>query len=264
MPLSSIHFWLLLTSNHFLEAATTPLASLTAAMSLYRTLRLPQPWIRAEPDTLTPLLIYGGSSAVGAFGIKLAVWSDIHPIITVAGSGRDYVASLLDPSKGDSVIDYRGVMPADLLGKVRNALSTATQQTGISLISFPHVFDAISNPASAYLCAHLLSPMAGRLAHVLPYPSPLPAPIPSGASAVLTMIGDLHNVYGKKPGAEGFGTVMTRAFARGFTIGKFSGHPYKVREGGLSAVQGILDTLKAGNYSAVKFLFRPGEGERDT
>lgn len=88
-----------------IEAATIPLAATTASLALYRSLALPPPW---HPTTeRTPLLIYGGSSAVGAFAIKLASRSNLHPIIAVAGAGAKYVSSLLDASRGDTVIDYR-------------------------------------------------------------------------------------------------------------------------------------------------------------
>ncbi|KAL4956100.1 chaperonin 10-like protein [Aspergillus filifer] len=89
----------------FEEAATVPLAALTAAVSLYANHRLPFPWRPAQAPT--PLVIYGASTAVGAFAIKLACNSNIHPIISVAGKGCGYVESIVDKSKGDIVIDYR-------------------------------------------------------------------------------------------------------------------------------------------------------------
>ncbi|KAG5661275.1 hypothetical protein KAF25_005397, partial [Fusarium avenaceum] len=55
----------------------------------------------------TPIVIYGASSAVGSFAIKLARVSNIHPIIAIAGKGTPYVESLLDRSRGDIVFDYR-------------------------------------------------------------------------------------------------------------------------------------------------------------
>ena len=52
-----------------------------------------------------------------------------------------------------------------------------------------------------------------------------------------------------------------QAFARGLATGEFKGHPYKVVPGGLGAVPGILEDLKAGKASAVKYVFRIGETE---
>src|ERR1700753_3767542 len=54
-----------------------------------------------------PLVIYGAAGAVGAFAIKLACHSDIHPIIAIAGNGIPYVETLVDRSKGDIILDYR-------------------------------------------------------------------------------------------------------------------------------------------------------------
>jgi hypothetical protein len=51
--------------------------------------------------------IYGGSDAVGALAIKLANASNIQLIIDVIGKGQHFVETLIDRSKGNSVIDYR-------------------------------------------------------------------------------------------------------------------------------------------------------------
>jgi threonine dehydrogenase-like Zn-dependent dehydrogenase len=91
----------------FEEAATIPLAATTAALALYRELGLPPPWAPRALPLPGPLLIYGGSTAVGAFAIKLARAANLHPIVAVAGGGLDLVASLLDPAAGDVALDYR-------------------------------------------------------------------------------------------------------------------------------------------------------------
>ena len=91
----------------FEEAATLPLAVLTAAVGLYETrnLGLNNPWDPAIKET--PLVVYGGASAVGAYAIQLAKKSNIHPIITVAGRGIPFVEGMIDRSKGDTIVDYR-------------------------------------------------------------------------------------------------------------------------------------------------------------
>ncbi|KAK9487558.1 hypothetical protein V1527DRAFT_459860 [Lipomyces starkeyi] len=66
----------------FEEASTVPLASLTAAYGHWEVLCLPTPW-RPAPTEEIPLLVYGASTSVGIFDIKLA---GIGPIIGVAGS----------------------------------------------------------------------------------------------------------------------------------------------------------------------------------
>jgi hypothetical protein len=79
--------------------------SLLASLGLYQRLRLPLPWLPAQ-DRL-PLAVYGAASAVGAFAVKLATLSNIHPIVCVAGRGKGYVETLIDRSKGDTIVDYR-------------------------------------------------------------------------------------------------------------------------------------------------------------
>jgi NADPH:quinone reductase len=63
----------------FEDAATVPLAAMTAAVGLFLRLGLPQPFVPASKPI--PLLIYGAASAVGSYAIKLAKHSNIHPLI---------------------------------------------------------------------------------------------------------------------------------------------------------------------------------------
>lgn len=86
--------------THPTEASTIPFTALTASLALYHMLNLPPPW--SPTSTPIPLLLYGGSTAVGAFAIKLANISNVHPIITIAGRGKQYVFSLLDFNKRDN------------------------------------------------------------------------------------------------------------------------------------------------------------------
>ena len=78
---------------------------MTAAIGLFLRLELPDPWT-PSPRSI-PLIIYGGSTAVGSYAIKLAVRANIHPLIVVAGGGAHYVEKLIDRTKGDTIIDYR-------------------------------------------------------------------------------------------------------------------------------------------------------------
>lgn len=203
------------------EAATIPLAALTASLALFRSLGLPQPWSPA--DSPAPLLIYGGSSAVGAFAIKLAAKSNLHPIIAVTGAGSSYVSTLLDPSKGDTVIDYRHGRAA-LESGIRSALANSGGWKQVS-----YAVDAIAENGSSAVYASLLGP-GGRLAHVLPLEEGFQ--MPEGITATLTMTGDVHSTFGDKPGALDFEYVMMKAFPRGLEMGWFRGHPLRwCREG---------------------------------
>jgi NADPH:quinone reductase-like Zn-dependent oxidoreductase len=87
-----------------IEGAALPLAILTAVVGLYSSIKLglPQPWSPATKPT--PLLIYGASSAVGYYVLQLALKSNLHPLICIAGRASAHVDKLLDKSKGDAIV----------------------------------------------------------------------------------------------------------------------------------------------------------------
>ena len=86
------------------EAATIPLAAVTAGVVLWRELSVPWPWTAGPRE---PIVIYGASSAVGAFGVKLAKTAGSSPVIAITGGGHGYVEKLLDSETDDRVVDYR-------------------------------------------------------------------------------------------------------------------------------------------------------------
>ena len=88
----------------FEEAATIPLAGVTPAIELYQRLRLPLPWLPAQERL--PLDIYGAASAVGAFAVKPASLSNIHPLIYIAGRDSSFVETLINQSKGDTRLSW--------------------------------------------------------------------------------------------------------------------------------------------------------------
>jgi NADPH2:quinone reductase len=232
-----------------IEASTVPLAAFTASLAIYCVLGLPfQPYAQQATTRLGPILIYGGSSAVGAFAIKLARISNIHPIIAVAGAGREYVTSLLDVNKGDFLVDYR------------EGLDTIEKKIGERLMSAAHgsseglsfALDAICQGGSSRVCATLLQ-KGGKLAHVLPLDEGVPL---EGKVADLVMVGDIHGAFGENRQKRDFGSVMMKLFGMGLGQGWFTGHPYEVVPGGLRAIETILKDLQAGKVSAKKYVFR--------
>lgn len=240
-------------TNVTTEAATIPLAAMTAAFGLYQRLSLPLPWHPTlEP---LPLIIYGAASAVGSFAIQLAQQSNIHPLICVAGRGIPHVEGLIDKSKGDVVLDYR---EGD--EKLVQNLKTAVDKAGGKV---EYAFDAVSENGSYDNICKVLDHQMGQITLVLPgkdYES-----IPKTVKQSLTTVGaaqlgtDLDPVQkktGTMVGHEEFSQALFGYFARGLQRGYFKGHPFEVRKGGLNGIQSALQDLKDGKASAVKYVFR--------
>ncbi|RMJ26963.1 hypothetical protein PHISP_02151 [Aspergillus sp. HF37] len=230
----------------FEEAATIPLAAMTAALGLHQRLELPLPWNPATKPI--PLVVYGGSTAVGAFAIKLARLANIHPIIAVAGKGAPFVETLIAKDKGDVVLDYREG-DAVLRQKVK-------QSTGGSPIL--HVYDAVSENESFENVLAALD-RGGRFTRVLPLTGN--DNVPEGIECRPTMVGSVHlpSPEGQVVGDQEFGTALFQFMGWGLAKGWFTGHPYEVRDGGLNGVEGLLKDLHAGKASAIKYVVRIGE-----
>ncbi|KAL4953779.1 chaperonin 10-like protein [Aspergillus filifer] len=232
----------------FEEAATIPLTAATAALGLYQQMRLPLPWNPLPDNEKFPLIIYGGATAVGAFAIKLASLSNIHPLITIAGKGIPYVESLIDRSKGDVIIDYRQG-DDKIRQKIKNAL-------GDHMIHY--AYDAVSEHGSIQNIGAVLS-APGEIASVLP-PGDYEAP---SIKIEQRYAGSVHMPPrdGAVTGDQEFGTAIFRFIEKGLEKGWFSGHPFGVRPGGLAGLEGALKDLKEGKASAVKYVVRIGETE---
>ncbi|KAI5363537.1 putative GroES-like superfamily, alcohol dehydrogenase, polyketide synthase, enoylreductase [Septoria linicola] len=226
----------------FEEGAAIPLAALTAAVGLFGddTLRLPQPTSPAR-DSI-PLVVYGGSSAVGSYVIQFAQRANIHPLIVVAGRAQEHVEKMIDRSKGDTIVDYRNGDEAVSQG-IKDALKGAKLE---------HAFDAVSEKNSYQNICKVLEP-EGSITLVLPgkeYPE-----IPKTVRQTITKVGDVH---GNK---KDLGYVYARLITRGLDEGWFKPQPQEVIPGGLNGVKKGLEQLKDGTASAVKYIFKIDETE---
>ena len=221
---------------------------------MYHCLQLPPPW---EPATTpTPLVVNGASGAVGAFAVKLARRSNIHPIIAIAGNGGPMVEKLLDASKGDVLIDYRK--------GAEHVISTVQQLLKFQgLASVLHAFDSISEKGSPELVAQLLGP-SGHATFILPEKDY--SDVAEKILTSLTYVGYVHTgpfpADPKKgikfnPAGHGddFGAVYSSLFSHGLQDGWLAGHPFEV-VGGLSGMSTALRNLKAGKVSAKKYVIR--------
>ena len=247
------------TKTSFEEAATLPLAAMTAAVGLYQRLSLPLPWHPTSEQI--PLIIYGAATAVGSFALQLAQLSNIHPLICVAGRGISHVEALIDKSKGDVILDYRNGDEA-----LVKELQEAVKRTSAGNVQY--AYDAVSEKGSYQNICKVLDPTSGAITLVLPgkdYEG-----IPEGITKTNTMVGcvfkdmDTHSwekETGSRTGNLEFGFVFYRFMARGLQEGWFKPHPHEVVPGGLGGVERALTNLKEGKASAVKYVFRIAETE---
>lgn len=218
----------------FEEAAAIPLAALTAACGLNTKLGLPAPWQPASEPI--PLVIYGAASAVGIYTLQLALRANIHPLICIAGKSQDHVKSFIDPSKGDTIIDYRDGDDAVVEGIKKAA-------NGAKLL---HAYDAISEHNSTINLGNAL-PDGAKITTVLPGSE---EGLRSGVEVHRTMVGSVHNEE------KDLGFVYLRYFAKGLQDGWFKPQPQEVVPGGLGGIQTGLANLKAGKANAIKYVFR--------
>lgn len=213
----------------FEEAATLPLAALTSMYGLFDRLALPTPLKPAEKEI--PLLIYGASSAVGAFAIKLARLANIHPIIGVAGAGGDFAKSI----GADIIVDRR---KGRIVEDIKEALA------GKELL---YAYDAVSEGESGKHISAVLA-KGGASTTVLP--------IDTYAESVdvrRTMVGDAHT---GSEAQKDMAYTFCRLFTRWLAEGRFTPHPYEVIEGGLDGIEKGLRMLQAGEVSAKKVIFK--------
>ncbi|KAI5283808.1 hypothetical protein KEM54_001824 [Ascosphaera aggregata] len=227
----------------FEEAATIPLNGLTAAVSLFFNLRLPTPMVPANRQT--PLIVSGAGTSVGTFLIKLAIESNIHPVIAIAGTGCQYINTLLDHSKGDEVVDYRQD-PAKVLTDVK----TAILRSGTSHAKY--AFEAIGSQSNVDMLKEVLD-SDGHVDYVLP-PSVNVGPLTHSTTFVQYVHAPVKGVV-----ARTLGYMISNWFTLGLQTGKFTGHPYVVKKGGLDAIGTALSDMKAHKNKGVKYIVRVGE-----
>lgn len=231
---------------------------MTSALAMYYNLRLPSPWNPTE--IRTPLIVYGGASAVGAFAIKLARLSNIHPIIAVAGAGAPFVETLIDRKQGDTIVDYRNGDQAVITG-IREAVT----QAGCDKVEY--AFDATTAGNSSSNIAAALSP-TGSITFIL-YDWQGKG-LPDTLKLTQTYVGVVHRSIDRSSkeaqaglvvGAKEFGHAWYRLLGLGLREGWMTPHPHEVVKGGLKSVGKALEDLKAGKASAVKYVLRISETE---
>ncbi|EMD92387.1 hypothetical protein COCC4DRAFT_57942 [Bipolaris maydis ATCC 48331] len=209
--------WVLGPQTAFEEAATVPLNACTAATGLYMERKLPAPWLPAKEPT--PLIVWGATSAVGAYAVQLAVKSNVHPIICVAGSSKRYLEDFIDRSQGDTILHYRD-SEDDIKQGIRNAASGHT---------ILHAIEGVSSERSAHIMAETMG-TGGHIGLVL---------FEKEHTDIPTHI--THNKYNV--------SVMHENE-------KDFGFRHEVVPGGLNGVITAFERLKAGQAHAVKYVIK--------
>ena len=239
----------------------------SAAISLFRRQLLPPPWSpRADSSPQIPLIIYGASSALGTFAIKLARAANIHPIIAIAGGSNSHLSPLLDPVKGDTLLDYRVGITS-----MKEAVKDALQR-----LPCHHALDAISGRGTWVPLSQMLSPSTETERSYLSVVSGAnrydEKEIQEGVEIVYTYVGTVHlgeyrQGMVKQPldtelvkSDPEWGYLLFRYMSRMLADGRFVGHPFEVVDGGLDGVEKGLQMLKNGDARGKKFVFRVSEG----
>ncbi|KAF5854369.1 hypothetical protein GGP41_007214, partial [Bipolaris sorokiniana] len=201
-----------------------PLNACTAATGLYLEFRLPAPWLPAKE--FTPLIIWGATST-------LAVKSNIHRIIWIAGSPKQYLEDFIDRSQGDTILDYRD-SEDDIKEGVQNAAGGRT---------ILHAIEKVSSERSAHIMAETMG-TGGHIALVLfekEYTD-----IPSHVKH------NKHKASVMHEGEKDFGLVISRFVGRDLQEGWFKPQRHEVVPGGLNGVITAFERLKSGEAHAMK------------
>lgn len=217
-------------------------------MALFSRLSLPQPW--SPTSQKLPLIIYGASSAVGCYAIKLAQRANIHPLILIAGRSSAYAKTLIDEAKGDTIIDYNEG-PEKVVAGIKKGL----QRNGLAEKDMMHAFDVISERGSWRPIVEALNPN-GEITMLRPID---PSEFPNTLKRSRTGVAGVHSQLDTRDWDQDLGYVFFRLFGKGLADGWLKAHPWELRKGGLSAVESALRDLKEGKHNAKKYVFRIAE-----
>jgi NADPH2:quinone reductase len=249
-------------STSYEEAATIPLAAYTSVCALFQELELPEPWsslskVAGKEDTKRPLIIYGASTATGAFAIKLAAAANIHPIITVGSKRSEFIKPFLDESKGDVLVDYTAYLTAEELIK---AIQEAVKKGGAPDGRCWKAFDTVSEDETTSLVTKVIAgppDASGRkpkVTNIL-----LKTEVKDSDPSVDIVISMVSQVHSEDENDKLIGVTWGAAFARGLREGWLTGHPHTMGKNGLEGLSKGLKGLKDGKIRAQKFLTRLSE-----
>ncbi|RAH64138.1 zinc-binding alcohol dehydrogenase family protein [Aspergillus aculeatinus CBS 121060] len=224
----------------FAEAATFGIALTTIGQSLYQTLNL------APPDTPLseplPILIYGGSSAMGTMAIQFAKLSGYRVFTTCSPRNFELVRSY----GADEVFDYRDPDAAALIN----------EKTGNRLRL---VMDTIGGEEAVAFCDRAMSAEGGEFATLLTDTVIPRENVRTRITVAYTAMGEElelggHRIPARKEDYD-FAVEWMRKLWPFLQDGKIKPHPVRVVEGGLKglAEQGF-EIMRQGKLSGEKLV----------
>ncbi|OLN81339.1 Zinc-binding alcohol dehydrogenase domain-containing protein cipB 4 [Colletotrichum chlorophyti] len=218
----------------FVRASVLPLAITTVAVNLYHPdhLGLPLPSLTPKPTGKT-LLVWGGSSSVGATAIQMAIASGLEVVTTASKRNHELVKSL----GATAVFDYNSpTVVEDLLADL----------SGRNVVA---ISDAISEPESTKLIDAILATLGPRTVGMVVWPA---VELSENFKPSMSLAFEILNDKGK----EILEAVWKDWVPKALVTGQLQFKPDSVVVGeGLESLQSSLDKLKAG-VSAQKLVVK--------
>ncbi|KXH54060.1 hypothetical protein CSAL01_01966 [Colletotrichum salicis] len=224
------------------EAATLPLASMTAWLALFsqECLAIPR-----EDGSKTSVLIWGGSSSVGLYAIQIAAMQGLNVVTTCSPRHFDLVKSL----GAKHVFNYRDDNVIESIKRTAPGLK--------------YVFDTIGNKSSSGLASQAIDENGGRLCTVRP------GKANTGDVTKQTTVTDVlvwtaflkDHQYAqfKWPASEEdhkLGTEFYEKLPGWAEAGKFKPNKPKVIFGGLDGVEKGFQVYRDGAISGEKVVYK--------
>ncbi|KAG8732922.1 hypothetical protein FRC11_010061 [Ceratobasidium sp. 423] len=218
------------------QASTIPVAALAALVGLFQKTGIDVP-VNGPTAKGKGILILGGSSSVGQFGIQLARIAGFSPIVTTASAQHtDFLKSLGATHVFDRNVDAKTIQSAfpTPVSLILDAISAAPTQS--------LAFDVLTTPSPA---------PGAHLAIVLPLNEAIKE---KNADNKVTV----NQVYGSSHTFRDLSVPFWQNVGQWIKDGKFVPNRVQVVKGGLAAVPEALDLSRKG-VSGVKIVIHPQE-----
>ncbi|KAI0050794.1 GroES-like protein [Auriscalpium vulgare] len=224
----------------FEDAAQIGVAGFTAIQTLWEAQKgLPTPL--APTTTPIPILVYGGSSAVGFYTIQFAKLSGLRVLVTASPRNFD----LLKEYGADELFDYKD---PEVSQKIKAA-------TGGKL---KHAVDTISEAGSGDIIAAAFGEDGGHISQILWYPSPK-----ENVTVHFTLAYEIggedfeHPIHFKATAEhQEYCEKVGKLLADILALGKVKPMPKLILPNGLASVEEGLGYMMSGKVSAQKITYR--------